>query len=164
MPDGLEAARKITRIDGGAASVLVIENDPLMLTAMGSVLNMQGYRAVMARTEKVALESIQAGQFDAIVLSIQDLQAGCDFAHRLRSTELTKDIPVIFLVPELSADWCDKLARQGGVFSILKPFEPDSLIDLVDKVLWLPHVAKSRLGTRATHLQRQNDWISLSDS
>ena len=42
------------------SSVLVIDADPLMLTAMGSVFDMHGYRAVMARNEQMAMESIQA--------------------------------------------------------------------------------------------------------
>lgn len=159
----LNDSQNIQRTDGSNASVLIIENDPLMLTAMGSVLNMQGYRAVLARTEQIALESIEQGEFDVIVLSIEELQHGCEFAGRLRASDVTKDVPVIFLVPELSTSWAGKLAAHGGVYSMLKPVEPYGLIELVEKVLWMPHVVQSRLGTRKSHLGKQNDWISLSD-
>lgn len=155
--------QKFIRTDSTQPSVLVIDNDPLMLTAMGSVMNAQGYRCVLARTEKVAMESIAAGQFDVIVLSIDRLDQGCEFAARLRSSEITKDAPIIFLVPELKQDWSAKLSAQGGVFSMLKPVEPNGLAELVEKALWMPHVANSRLGAPSAHLSKQSDWISLSD-
>lgn len=130
-----------SRTDTVTASVLIIEPDPLMLTAIGSVLNSAGHHAVLARTERIATESIQDGKFDSIVLSIEDLERGCDFARRLRSFPATVDTPVVFMVPELSSSWTESLAAAGGAFSILKPVDPDNLIELVEKALWLPHLA-----------------------
>lgn len=156
-----KAPQKFIRTDG-QASVLVVDEDPLMLMAMGSVLNMQGYRSVMARTEAIAKDSISSGEFDVLVLSIEELEAGCQFASRLRTAETTRDIPIIFLVPEHKADWNPKLSEHGGVFSVVKPIEPDQLIELVDKALWLPHIARGRTGTTNAHLSRQNDWVTIS--
>lgn len=151
-----------TRTDPGSCSVLVIDRDPLMLTAMGAVLNMQGYQAVLARGQEMAMQSICAGQFDVIVLAIEDLQNGCRFAAQLRGSDATQDIPIIFLVPELSSQWLPQLAAQGGVFSVLQPVDPYALLDLVERALWLPHVARSRLGTPATHFTQPADWIKLN--
>ncbi len=156
-----------SRTDTLSASVLIIEEDPLMLTAMGSVLNSAGHRAVMARTETVAMESIEQGEFDAIVLAIDGLETGCQFASRLRCQETTSDTPIIFLVPELSAEWSQSLAAHGGAFSMLKPVQPDALIELVEKALWLPHVAQSRTtqvrknSVPAPKTATARDWIKL---
>lgn len=152
---------KIQRTDKNSASVLVIENDPLMLTAISSAMNAQGHRAMMARTEKVAMELTATGQFDVVVLSIEELSHGCEFAKRLRATEATRDVPILFLVPELSPTWSEQLGQHGGVYSILKPFEPAELIELVERVLWMPHIAHSKLGSSATVAKRQRDWTSL---
>lgn len=145
------------------ASILVVDQDPLMLTAIGAVLNMQGHRAVLARDERVALASIASGEHDVVILSIDELNSGCELTERLRSTSATAEIPIIFLVPELSVAWRSRLSEHGGVFSMLKPIEPEDLIELVDKVLWLPHVARSRLGAGGHHLAAQSDWISLDE-
>ncbi len=152
-----------SRTDQIASDVLVIDNDPLMLTAIGSVLNMQGHRTVLARTEEMALQSVVAGQFDVVVLSIDQLSSGCGFAAKLRVPELSRDVPIIFLVPELSAQWLPKLAAHGGVYSLLKPVDPYALIDLVEKTLWMPHIAKNRSGSPAAHFSQQKDWVKLSD-
>ncbi len=151
------------RTDVIASSVLLIDNDPLMLTAMGAVLDMQGHRAVLARNEEMAMQSIAAGQFDVIVLSIEQLSSGCDFAARLRAPEMVRDVPIIFLVPELSQSWLPKLAAHGGVVCLLKPVDPHALIELVDKALWLPHLARSKNSPPAAHLHQQHDWIKLEN-
>lgn len=155
-----------SRTDSMFAAVLLIESDPLMLTAMGAVLDSCGHHVVLARSEAVAMDSIAKGEFDAIVLSIEQLEAGCQFAGRLRSQANTCDTPIIFLVPNISAEGSSALAAHGGVFSMLKPAEPDSLIDLVEKALWLPHIAqshnamgrKSQLKTRSAEAR---DWVRL---
>jgi CheY-like chemotaxis protein len=95
------------RTDQVASTILVIDNDPLMLTAIGSVLDMQGHRCVLARNEVMSLDSIAKNQFDVIVLSIDQLQRGCDFAAKLRGPQhisdgqqpANRDVPIIFLVP-----------------------------------------------------------------
>ncbi len=150
-----------TRTDSIASSVLLIDNDPLTLTAMGSVMDLQGHHVVLARTEQVAMDSIDRGQFDVIVLSIEQLQSGCDFAARLRHSHATHDVPIIFLVPELSASWTNKLASHGGVFCMLKPIDPYGLIDLVERALWMPHIAKGRISGPNQPHTRQADWIKL---
>jgi DNA-binding response OmpR family regulator len=150
-----------TRIDQVPASILIIESDPLMLTAMGAVLNSQGHKVVLARTEGIAMQSIATGQFDLILLTIEQLNSGCEFAARLRSFDQTSDVPIIFLVPELSSQWTPKLAAHGGVLSMLKPIEPDALVEMVEKSLWMPHVASSRMSAPASHYAHASDWVKL---
>lgn len=152
-----------TRTDHVAATALIIDADPLMLTAVGAVLDMQGHRCVLARNESMALQSIAAGQFDVIILSIEQLHNGCEFAAQLRGPDINRDVPIIFLVPELTPAGLQKLSAQGGVFCLLKPIDPYALIDLVEKALWMPHVAKGRTAAPSVHLSPQKDWIKLQD-
>lgn len=153
----------ITRLDRGNPSVLVIESDPLMLTAIGSVLDMQGHRVVLARTETVATEALAQRQFDLILLSIDELQQGCRFAARLRGTEATRDVPVIFLSPLLSAQWTAELAAHGGVYCMLKPAEPYALLELVESTLSVPHFVPLKGEPRPpVHFTAQADWVKLS--
>lgn len=160
------AENKITRADAHSATILVMESDPLMLTAMGSVLNMNGYRAVMSRNEQVALEVLDGEHkeaFDLAILSIDDLNTGGSMASKIRAASHTKDIPIVFIVPELNPSWSEHLGKLGGVYSLLNPFEPEALIEIVQKCLWMPHIASSKLGKPSTSRTRQRDWISLDD-
>ncbi len=152
---------EIRRIDQSPSTILVVDKDPLMLTAMASVLDMQGHRALLARTEDVAMKAIDGNELDLIVLAIDDLASGCAFAERLRSAEKNHDVPVIFLVPQLTAEWTSRLHAHGGVYSLLQPIDPHALIDLVERAVWMPHVAKAKIGAPATHLSRAKDWVRL---
>ena len=153
-----------TRIDRVAATILIVEPDPLMLTALGSMMDMHGQRAVLARTQEVAKQAIGQRPIDVIVLSIEDLEGGCKFAEQLRENEATQDVPVIFLVPKQDATWTQQLRRHGGVYSLLKPYEPNALWELIEKVLWLPQLTQTRgQAPKANVATRQRDWLSLND-
>ena len=144
-----------------ASTVLVIDSDALMLTAVGGVLDMQGHKAILARSEQVAAQALDSQPIDLIILSIEELEAGCSFAARLRVSEATAEVPVIFIVPELAAHWSAKLQEHGGVFCVLRSVDPHHLIDLVEKALWLPHLARRRSSPPSTHLGKVNDWVRL---
>lgn len=143
------------------AAVLVIDSDPLMLTALAATLDMHGYRAILARNEAIAHQALANEPIDLIVLSINQLEEGCDFAERLRSGSQSHDLPIIFLAPELSQTWTDSLQSHGGVTCMLKPIDPHALVEFVEKALWMPHLAQRRIRPPAAHLGRVADWVRL---
>lgn len=143
-----------------SASVLVIESDALLLTAIGAALDMNGHKVTMARTEDVAQKALQSQTIDLIILGIEDLETGCAFAARLRSQPAHADIPIIFTVPQLSSHWAANLQEQGGVFCILRSMDPHELLDLVQKALWMPHLAHKRIASPGIHAN-PTDWVKL---
>lgn len=143
------------------ATILIVEQDPLLLTAISAMLDMQGYQALLARTEAVAQQAIAVQPIDLIILSIDQLQEGCDFAERLRANDKTRDVPIVFLAPELSRAWTEKLHVHGGIFSILKPVDPHALSELAEKALWMPHLAQRKIQPPAAHLNKATDWVRL---
>ncbi len=153
----------ITRVDDRHATVLIIDSDPFVLAAVGSLMDMQGYKAVLARDEQIATSALQGDQFDIIILSIDELEPGCQFASRMRAEPQTADVPIIFLVPEQSEAWNAELSIHGGIFSMLKPGNPETLVELVEKALWMPHLASNRKAAQLprTHLPGVRDWVRL---
>lgn len=143
------------------STVLVIDADALMLTAVGGVLDMQGHKAILARSEQVAAQALASQAIDLIILSIDEPAAGCDFAARLRAGESTSEIPVIFIAPELAVSWSERLQQHGGVYCVLRSVDPHHLIDLVEKALWLPHLAQRRVRVPPAHLNKTTDWVRL---
>ena len=123
---------------------------------------MHGHRVVLARTADVGEQALDNATFDLVVLSVDQAQAGSAFAARLRDCPATRELPIIFLVPELSAAETSEWSKHGGVFSVLKPIDSHGLIDLVERALWMPHVAQSKLAAPAAHFVPHCDWIKLS--
>ena len=144
-----------------SASVLVIESDALLLTAIGAALDMNGHAATLARTEQVAQQALNSKTIDLIVLGIEELEEGCQFAARLRSQSTYAEIPIIFIVPELSSHWAANLQEQGGVFCILRSMDPNELLELVQRALWMPHIAQRRASPPTKPVHEARDWIKL---
>jgi len=141
--------------------ILVVERDPLMLTGISAILDMQGYRCFLARDIEIASQATDTLQFDLIVLSIENnLDAAIAGARKLRASQRSIGLPIIFLAPRLEADWIGPLNAVGGVYCLPKPFEPELLIELVEKTLCMPHLAIARVAPPKAHFS--NTWVKLS--
>ena len=141
--------------------ILVVERDPLMLTGISAVLDMQGYRCFLARDIEIASQATDTLQFDLIVLSIENnLDEAIKGAVKLRIHQRATGLPIIFLAPRLEADWIAPLNSVGGVYCLPKPFEPELLIELVEKTLCMPHLATARVAPPKAHFS--NAWVKLS--
>lgn len=158
---------RLTRVDHERGRILVVEPDSLTLTAISASLDQQGHQVTMAKSEGIAQAAIEQGSFDLLLLFIPSVDAGCALATRLRSSPATEQLPVIYMMANISDAKRTQLAAHGGVFCLQVPFDPDTLIELVEKALWLPHVAQSRLksgpdaSSSKQSLQNYSDWVSL---
>jgi DNA-binding response OmpR family regulator len=143
-----------------APRILVVEPDPLVLTGISAVLDMQGFRCVLARETSVALQATQSQSFDLLVMSI-----GSDWSLverdvlGLRHTPGMKDVPIIFMTEVLPGDWPVKLNGLGGVYCLPKPIDPYQVIDLVQRTVWMSPLAHTRLAPPPAHFTK--DWVRL---
>ncbi|MBI2479174.1 MAG: response regulator [Planctomycetia bacterium] len=55
-----------------------------------------------------------------------------------------EDVPVLFVSSAQMPDIIRRTHDAGGTYYLRKPFDPDVLIELVGKALWMPHLVKSR--------------------
>jgi DNA-binding response OmpR family regulator len=141
--------------------ILIVENDPLLLTGMSAILDQKGYRCFLARDTSVGLKATQAMTFDLIVLSFgrNAIQAAND-ACQLRGLDTTRELPVLFLAETFEPTWIEPLNLAGGVYCLPKPFDPEVFLDLVDKALCLPHLAVAKIAPPKAHFAK--DWVRLS--
>jgi DNA-binding response OmpR family regulator len=141
--------------------ILVVEPDPVMLTGFAAILDMQGYRCFIARNVEVATRATLEFPLDLIVFSIgESLEQAVSDAKRLRSTPLSEGVPIIFIASHPSVDWIGSLNSVGGVYCLPRTFEPQMLLDAVEKTLWMPHLAVARVAPPKSHLS--NNWVRLS--
>lgn len=141
--------------------ILVVEPDPVMLTGFAAILDMQGYRCFLARDVDVAEKATTELPLDLIVLAIDDsLEQALVDSRRLRSSPLSEGVPVIFITATPNVDWIGPLNSVGGVYCLPRSFEPQTLIDAVEKTLWMPHLAVARVAPPKAHLG--NAWVRLT--
>jgi signal transduction histidine kinase len=80
------------------ASILIVDDTPANLIALGAVLGRLGVRIVEARSGPEALECVSRETFAVAVLDVQmPGMDGFELARRLRQTEAGLALPVIFL-------------------------------------------------------------------
>jgi DNA-binding response OmpR family regulator len=144
-----------------APMVLIVESDPLLLTGMSAILDQRGYRCFLARNMATGLKATKAMPFDLIVLSFgRDALEAARNACELRGDAASRELPVLFVADAFENAWIEPLNLAGGVYCLPKPFDPDVFLDLVEKVLCLPHLAVAKIAPPKAHFAK--DWVRLT--
>lgn len=119
-------------------SILIIDDTPDNLRLLASLLSIQGYSVRLAPSGNLALMSIQQNLPDLILLDIRmpDMD-GYEVCQRLKSNDLTREIPVIFI--SALQDGGDKAEafEIGGADYITKPFQAEEVIARIRNQLQL---------------------------
>jgi two-component system chemotaxis response regulator CheY len=128
------------------AEILLVDDDVLALTATAATLDMAGYVVHQARDRQAALK---AGRTLALDLVICDVnlggESGLELCRDLRKLPGMEDVPMMFVSATQLPDIVRRSHEAGGAYYLRKPLDPDVLVELVGKALWLPHLVQSRL-------------------
>jgi len=100
-----QAALKVVHANGSSSTVLLIDDEPLTLAAMGIALQSRGFRVLMASNGEQGLGMALHDLPDLIVLDlIMPGMNGFEVADRLRNEHSTANIPILILTAmDLSA-------------------------------------------------------------
>ena len=100
------ALRRVNGVDGGAPSVLVVDDDPGSLELMAATLQTLGIEAQVATGGAQALEMIEQQLPDAMILDlVMPGMNGFDLLHTLRAQPRWQALPVfVWTSLQLTAD------------------------------------------------------------
>jgi DNA-binding response OmpR family regulator len=127
-----------------SARVLVVDDDPEVVDAVGEALQDDGYRVETATDGASALKSVLEAPPDLIVLDVRMPNLnGWEFCEIVRRQSHTRDVPVLFLTA--CTDVRDQITAMqvGGSDHLPKPFRLEALRD---KVRSLTREAKTQGG------------------
>lgn len=149
----------MTALADEPAIVLVVDPDPLMLTAVAAVLDLSGYECHMARHAAGAMQASRSLRLDLVVCDV-DLpdQSGFELCREIRRLPACERLPFLFVSSGQSDDMVQRARQAGGVYYLRKPYDPEVLIDLVEKAIWLPHLVNARI----EGAERPRPHLSLS--
>jgi CheY-like chemotaxis protein len=128
-------------------TILLIDDEAEILESLKSVLTVAGYACHGANDAESAAQVVRVVTPDLIISDINLAgQSGLNLCERLKQEEdgLT-DVPVMFLSGAQIPDVIRRSHAAGGTYYLRKPFDPQVLLELVDKALWMPHVAAAQL-------------------
>ena len=109
-----------------SANILLVEDDPPLLTILQASMEYGGFRGESVRTGRDALDAFKAGKFDAVLidLGLPDLDGG----EVLRTLREMSDVPILVVSGrESERDRIEALDRGADDF-IPKPFLPGELL------------------------------------
>jgi DNA-binding response OmpR family regulator len=115
-------------------TVLIIEDEKLIIVSTQMVLEAAGFRVESATNGEDGIAKARSLTPDLILLDI--MMPGIDgweTLTRLKRDAGTANIPVIIFTAREHARGHLKSAEMGAADYFRKPFEPDELIELVEK-------------------------------
>jgi two-component system, chemotaxis family, chemotaxis protein CheY len=104
--------------------------DMLMLTLAGA-----GFEVVQAIDGQDGLDVLDREEFDVVITDINmPRMDGYEVIRQMRSNSAHKTIPILVLTTESEADKKNMARVAGATGWMVKPFDPDRLIETINKV------------------------------
>ena len=115
-------------------SVLVVEDDPEINELVGAYARIAGFEYRAALDGKTALSEISLRPPAAVVLDLMlpDID-GFEVCQRLKADPETRRVPVIMLTALGDEDSRARGMRCGASEYLIKPFDPDRLMQLLSR-------------------------------
>ncbi|MCP4404851.1 MAG: response regulator transcription factor, partial [bacterium] len=115
-------------------TILVIDDDPASVHTLMKYLHSSGFKTTIAPGGERALQQLERTQPDLILLDVlmPGGMDGFETCRRLKASEATRDIPVIFMTS--LTDTVDKVKglEAGGADYITKPLQHDEVLARVN--------------------------------
>ena len=119
-----------------SASILTVDDSASIRLTTRVALSNAGYQITEAVDGMDGIAKLNAGQFDLIVtdLNMPNMD-GLTMIRELRKMPAHMGVPVIFLTTESDNDMKQQANAAGATGWLTKPFDPESLVKIVRKVL-----------------------------
>lgn len=118
------------------ATVLVVDDDPVILRLLEVNFEMEGFTVVRASDGAEGLERAREVLPDVVVLDVMmPRMTGYEVAAALRGDSATAAIPIIFVTARAQSGDVERGMELGVDDYVTKPFDPLDLIVRVNTVL-----------------------------
>lgn len=118
------------------ASILAVDDSSSMRQMVAFTLKGAGHQVVEAADGQEALNKAKSQKFDLVITDVNmPVMDGITFIRHLRGEASYKFTPMLMLTTESSMDKKSEGKAAGATGWIVKPFNPDQLLNTVKKVL-----------------------------
>lgn len=135
-----------------ARKILLVDDDKSVRVTLGQALESSGYQVVAAVDGDHALERFRSDVFDLVLLDMK--MPGMDGIEVLRHVKSDRPTqPVIMITGFGSVETAVEALKLGAVDYIQKPFGPDELRSIVERVLSREELPEGRTTTFDENLE-----------
>lgn len=115
--------------------VLFVDDSTAMRQMLDVAIGSAGYDVQTAVDGKDGLRQAAKQRFDVIIADINmPIMNGIDMVTALKKLDINKDTPVVMLTTEVDQNMKDKSSAAGAKAWVVKPFIPDKLIAVLNKL------------------------------
>jgi len=140
---------------GAVRSILIVDDVSVNLQLVTAQLEARGYLALVAPSGREGIQRAEFAQPDLILLDVvMPGMDGFETCRRLKQSDVTRDIPVIFMTALTETD--DKVEgfRAGGVDYVTKPLNAEEVLARVDTHLTL-YALRQQLASQNQQLRQE---------
>jgi len=118
------------------AHILVVDDSTTMRQMVAFTLTSAGHEVVEVPDGNQALATAKTKKFDLVITDVNmPGMNGIDLVQSLRALPDCKFIPILVLTTEAGAELKQKGKNAGATGWIVKPFNPEVLLETLKKVL-----------------------------
>ena len=116
--------------------ILLVDDSASVRQVAGIALRRAGYETVEAENGQLALGKLDEGKLNLIISDVNmPVMNGIEFLKAVKQHPTCKFTPVIMLTTEAGDDMKAQGKAAGAKAWIVKPFQPQTLIDAVSKLV-----------------------------
>jgi len=125
-----------------STQIVIIDDETSVRADVAEILTDEGYLCHEFDGAAAVRQGMADLSPDLIISDINlDGDSGLELCRELKKTYDLAHVPVIFLSGAEIPNIIRRAHAAGGSYYLRKPFDPSVLNELVDKALWLPHLA-----------------------
>ncbi|MGH3442164.1 MAG: response regulator transcription factor [Nitriliruptorales bacterium] len=118
------------------ATVLAVDDDPVILRLLEVNLEMEGYSVVLANDGEEALVKAREHHPDLVLLDVMmPKKDGWSVAAAMREDPRLSDVPIVFLTARAQDTDIQKGTELGVSAYVTKPFDPIDLLELIEELV-----------------------------
>ncbi len=120
----------------GLRTILTVDDSPSIRQMLSYVLETNGYKVLQASDGVEGLEIAKSNRID-MVLTDQNMPKmdGLTLIQELRALPQYEKTPIVMLTTESSLAMKEQGREAGATGWMVKPFDPDRLIEMLRKVI-----------------------------
>ncbi len=116
--------------------VLTVDDSKTMLAMLHHTLSNAGFEVLQAEDGQQGLDVLNQEEVDIVITDINmPVMDGIEFIKNVRSSGKFQSLPILILTTESSREKRDQGRAAGGTGWIVKPFDPDKLISVINRVV-----------------------------
>ncbi len=116
--------------------ILIVDDEKDFTEIAGTMLSFYDYEAVKVNDPAKVIEELEKQKISLVITDLMMPHLdGFSLIHKIRSHEKYREVPILVLSAKMLTDEERKFLMQQKVHLLLKPFDPQGLVSLIQSLI-----------------------------